>query len=127
MERKKQKWLFYTCIVGALPILIRWFLMILMKEKSFDTAFVPIDFIFFGLTLSISNFNEINAERLECKKQDFNQFFTIMIIIFLAVDLGCLYFQDITTSSLLDINALKITSIFLSLTSLGFSYKLINC
>ena len=49
-----------------------------------------------------------------------------MIIIFLAVDLGCLYFQDITTSSLLDINALKITSIFLSLTSLGFSYKLIN-
>lgn len=100
--------------------------MILMKEKSFDTAFVPIDFIFFGLTLSISNFNEINAERLECKKQDFNQFFTIMIIIFLAVDLGCLYFQDITTSSLLDINALKITSIFLSLTSLGFGYKLIN-
>ena len=48
--------------------------MILMKEKSFDTAFVPIDFIFFGLTLSISNFNEINAERLECKKQDFKAY-----------------------------------------------------
>lgn len=126
MERNKQKWLFYTCIVGALPILIRWFLMILMKERSFDTAFVPIDFIFFGLTLSISNFNEIEAVQKRNKKQDFNHFFTIMIIIFLAVDLGCLYFQDLTASTLLDINALKITSIVLSLTSLGFSYMLIN-
>lgn len=45
------------------------------ERKIFDTTFVPIDFIFFGLTLSISNFNEINAERLECKNRTLISFY----------------------------------------------------
>ena len=91
--------------------------------------FSAIDFVFFGLTLNLSNINEmINMKENDenSKKEKLSkQFWSILILIFLSINLGCLYVAENSTVQILNPIALNITSVLLCFLSLGFSYKLI--
>ena len=85
---KKQNWVYYTAIVGALPIIIRALTALFMINSTWKMYFSAIDFVFFGLTLNLSNINEmINMKENDenSKKEKLSkQFWSILILIFLS-------------------------------------------
>ena len=56
---KKSRWLYYTVGVAALPIIVRIIVFILMTHKDWAVLVNAVDFVFFGLTLNLSNMNEL--------------------------------------------------------------------
>ena len=125
---KKQVWIYYTAIVGVLPIIIRAVTALFMANISIDMFFSPIDFVFFGLTLNLSCINEM--ENLKEVEMDpiyklKNNFWSIITLIFLSINLGFLYVQENSNTQLLNIITLDITSVLLCILSFGLSYKLI--
>ena len=55
---KIERWLIYTVAVAALPFFIR-LMCYLILNNPVGSAVSPIDIVFFGLTLNISNINEL--------------------------------------------------------------------
>lgn len=58
-----KRWLLYTIIVGSLPFVIRLIVIFLSKGHNWGLLWNPIDFVFWGLTLNISNINEISHKK----------------------------------------------------------------
>lgn len=129
------RWLIYTVLVGALPLLIR-LLCYLMLDNPAGSAFSPIDIVFFGLTLNIANVNELNTlyQRYKSKKTkrtsnlntDGIRGFSLILIIFLCFTLGLTYANDLTDKTLLNQSSAYVGAIFLSLASLAFSSYVIS-
>ena len=123
-------WLYYTLIVGALPLIVRWFILLFLKEASWSMAINSIDFVFLGLTLNLTNIIELNNLKkigkygVEFKEK--NVWWSIITIIILAVNLGVLYLNEFVHIPLLRDAALKISSVALCLFSLVFSYVLVR-
>jgi hypothetical protein len=120
-----KRWIFYTVIVGALPLIIRLIAFLYVKDGT-TGWFNAVDLVFFGLTLSISNINELNnakqnSSQIKTFKED-NNFVSMLIIIFLAFNLGSLYFNEALGSSsgkeLLNSKALTWTTVLLG----GFAF-----
>lgn len=126
---KKQQWFYYTVIVGALPIIIRILTALYIADSAKVTYFSAIDFVFWGLTINLSNINEmksmnaVDVNGIENKMT--SEFLNVLAIVFLSINLGCLYVAESTNIQILNPFALNVSSILLSLLSLGFSYKLI--
>jgi len=55
----RTKWLFYTVLLGAAPIITRLVVMFLMKPGSKTVWFNGADFIAFGFALAVSNVNTL--------------------------------------------------------------------
>lgn len=128
MKMKKQVWIYYTAIVGALPIIIRAITALFMANISINMFFSPIDFVFFGLTLNLSCINEME----NVKEGNMNpmyklryNFWSIISLIFLSINLGFLYVQENSDTKILNTFTLNTTSVFLCILSFGLSYKLI--
>lgn len=125
-----KRWLYYTVMVGALPLVIRCFILLFLKDTSFGMFINPIDFVFLGLTLNLTNINELNSlKRDDRTKEDFKEdkaWWSIFTIVFLAVNLGVLYLNEFLQLSVLRVVTLKITSILLCVFSLGYSFYIIK-
>ncbi len=123
-------WLYYTLIIGALPLIVRWFILLFLKEASWCMAINPIDFVFLGLTLNLTNIIELNNLKKNSKYgaefKEKNVWWSIITIIILAVNLGVLYLNEFVHTPLLRDAALKISSVALCLFSLVFSYVLVR-
>lgn len=92
-------------------------------------GFSAIDVVFFGLTLSLSNINEMISMKgndgIYDKERQSKQFWSVLILILLSINLGCLYVAENSDVQVLNPVALNITSLLLCFLSLGFSYNLI--
>lgn len=123
------RWFRYTVIVGALPIIVRLFICMYLKDKTWDFALCSIDFIFLGLTLNLTNLNEINLLKdkpeLSATFKEDKQWWSVIAIIFLAINLGSQYFCDIQDKQILDPSALFWSSIILCAFSLIYSGSII--
>jgi len=123
------RWFHYTVIVGALPILVRLFICMYLKDKSWDFAFCSVDFIFLGLTLNLTNLNEINLLKdkpeLSATFKEDKQWWSVITIIFLAVNLGSQYFCDIQDKQILDPSVVFWSSFALCAFSLLYSGNII--
>jgi hypothetical protein len=62
---KKKRWLYYTVIVGALPFIIRVVVFLFMASHDWTFLCNAIDFVFLGLTLNLTNVNELNSLRVK--------------------------------------------------------------
>ena len=62
---KKNRWLYYTVCVAALPIAIRIIVFLLMAKQDLSVLVNAVDFVYFGLTLNLSNMNELNSLRIK--------------------------------------------------------------
>lgn len=117
-------------MVGALPLVIRCFILLFLKDTSFSMFINPIDFVFLGLTLNLTNINELNSlKRNDKTKGDFKEdkaWWSIFTIVFLAVNLGVLYLNEFLQLSVLKGVTLKITSVLLCAFSLGYSFYIIK-
>ena len=92
--------------------------------------FNPIDFVFLGLTLNLTNINELNSLKKNNKTKDtFKEdkaWWSVITIIFLAVNLGVLYLNEFLQLPVLRGITLKITSVLLCAFSLGYSFYIIK-
>ncbi len=125
------RWLIYTVIVGALPILVRILMYIISNHIPNAVCFSPVDIVFFGLTLNISNINEVNSLKPKRTKKgevdvisnykDAFSAFSTLLIIFLAIPLGALYMEELTDQTIINQTTAFVGAIVLSVLSLVFS------
>jgi len=133
---KKKRWLYYTVIVGALPFIIRLIVFVFLTSRTWDFLFNAVDFVFFGLTLNLTNVNELNSLRLKNKRNQeiaFNDnsketliWWSTFFIILLSLTLGMLYVSEQTGLSILDKDAALYGSTGLCIVSFIFSNSVIN-
>lgn len=125
-----KRWLYYTLIVGTLPLLIRCFILLFLNEATWNMAINPIDFVFLGLTLNLTNIIELNGfKKSKTIKDGFFEdgvWISIIAIIFLAVNLGVLYLDGFIQILVLNKQTLKITSITLCMISLLYSLYIVR-
>ena len=104
-------------------------------ENPIGEAVSPIDIVFFGLTLNISNINELNGLRNKSKKMSLNRDrilgLSLILIIFLAITLGMIYSSELLAVQNISLKSVYICSIFMSIASFVFSWnvmlKIQNC
>ena len=127
---KKDRWLFYTVGVSALPILIRLVVFLLISERDWNELFSAIDFVFFGLTLNLSNINELHSLRIKKKKKEILDEFkreklinwSIFAIVILGIILGFAYIPI----HIFNKYTLLFSAIFLAIVSFFHSKNIIN-
>lgn len=125
---KKNRWLYYTVGVAALPIAIRIIVFLLMVNHDLSILVNAVDFVYFGLTLNLSNINELNSLRIKKGNKVISEndreklsSWSIYAIIVLCLILGFLYVpdegQDVFNSITMSIASisLAVVSFFLSL------------
>ena len=127
---KLERWLIYTVAVAALPFFIRLICFLILKSPI-GSAVSPIDIVFFGLTLNISNINELNRLKNRNKKvnnttippnKDRILGLSLLLIIFLTITLGLIYSSELLTVQVVNITSTYICSILMSVASFVFSY-----
>lgn len=125
------RWLIYTVIVGALPILVRILVYLISNHLPNAVCFNPVDIVFFGLTLNISNINEVSSLKnqkvnkgevdvISNYKDTFSGLSTLLIIL-LAIPLGALYLGVLTDQTIINQTTAFIGAIALGVLSLVFS------
>lgn len=129
---KKSRWLYYTVGVAALPIAVRILVFILMAHNDLSVLLNAVDFVFFGLTLNLSNMNELNGLRQKGRKKIINDNereklsgWSIYAIVVLCVILGFLY-TPYGEKTVFNPTAMLIASILLAIASFFLSYRVIN-
>lgn len=128
---KFERWLIYTVSVAALPLLIRLVCFCILKNPV-GSAVSPIDIVFFGLTLNISNINELNGLRNKPKKHESRATqpdkdrilgLSLLLIILLTITLGMIYSSELLAVESISLTSTYICSIFMSIASLVFSWN----
>lgn len=129
---KKSRWLYYTVGVAALPIAVRIIVFILMDHKDLSVLVNAVDFVFFGLTLNLSNMNELNSLRLKGRKTTISEdereklsAWSIGAIVVLCIILGFLYVPHGGQTEF-NPTAMLIASISLAIASFFLSFRVIN-
>ena len=89
----------------------------------------PIDFVFLGLTLNLTNINALNSMADTDPKflsfRENSTWWSTLAIIFLALNLSVLYIESFMSEKVLNGFTLKVASILLCLGSLAYSYRII--
>ncbi|CAH2755635.1 hypothetical protein BUAKA3JSW_00517 [Bacteroides uniformis] len=123
---RKTKWIIYTVLIGLMPFLIRLFVFMLSANREWGLLFNPVDFIFLGLTLNLTNLNELNNEKLEpILKLKFEGYSVIQIILLSGI-LGILYFAEQSQKDILDKTIALVCAIAFCLLSFIFSNAIMN-
>ena len=119
MGSKKIKWLIYTVLVGLIPIISRLIVWIVTKEGSVNLL-SPSDFVAFGLVLHISNINEIeHFSGVEKEWKTLQNGISIAFIAFYSV----LFALTLVGETIVDVRAITICTIILSVVSFLISYS----
>ncbi len=134
---KISQWITFTVIVGALPIIVRLLVFLISNHLPGIAWINTVDIVFFGLTLNISNINEIyNLDNAKVKKgkksplwgyRDTFTAFSIIFILLLAVPLGALYMGEMVDSSMINQSTALKGAIALGMISLLFSGVVTYC
>lgn len=123
---KLDRWIIYTVSVAALPFFIRLLSFSILKNPV-GYAVSPIDIIFFGLTLNISNINELNNLNKLIKNsipfpKDSIIGLSILLTVFLSITLGLVYSSELIDKEIISVATTYVCSILLSISSLIFSW-----
>jgi hypothetical protein len=98
----------------------------LSANREWGLLFNPVDFIFLGLTLNLTNLNELNNEKLEpILKLKFEGYSVIQIILLSGI-LGILYFAEQSQKDILDKTIALVCAIAFCLLSFIFSNAIMN-
>lgn len=124
-----KRWFYYTVIVGALPLIIRCFMLLFINDVHWRMFINPIDFVFLGLTLNLTNINALNSmeetEKSFLAFRENSTWWSTIVIIFLAINIGVLYLDGFMQVKVLKESSLKLASIILCLVSLAYSYFIV--
>lgn len=125
-----RRWFYSTVIVGALPLIVRVVTQLLLTVDG--AWFKPVDFVFLGLTLSLTNINELNSLKNNAQtKLDYQEdsvWWSVFIILLLTFVLGIEYVGECMEDSIINDTAVSWISILFAIISMLHSgvimYKL---
>lgn len=125
-----RRWIYSTVIVGALPLIVRIATHLLLTVEG--KWFQPVDFVFLGLTLSLTNINELNSlknsNQTKLDYQEDSVWWSIFIILGLTFVLGVEYVGEYMQEKLVNDTSVFVFSLVFALISLIHSgaimYKL---
>ena len=105
-------------------------MLMFINDASWHMFINPIDFVFLGFTLNLTNINEANTSSQNTGLNDDSRenitWWSIMIIIFLALILAALYLDSFLNNGLLNGKTLKGTSIVLCVISFFYSLHIVR-
>lgn len=121
-------WIIYTVIVAALPMMTRGLAYLFIKSNISSSWLSPIDIVFFGLTLNLSNINEISIISSSISKKSVYKIISrksgifiglsVVFVIFLTISLTIFYIEDLTgiyfinkTTALIGISVMSLVSL----------------
>lgn len=127
-----RRWIYYTVMVGALPMVVRFLICALMTNVSWSYAFNPIDFEFWSLTLSLSNINILgelkNNKNKQASFKTDSYWWNIVTIIFIVLIIAICNMEDMMRINILNLKAVWVATLLLSFFALFYSiyinYKL---
>jgi hypothetical protein len=119
-ENKKVKWLVYTVAVGLIPIVSRFLIWLIIRNKTINLLSAS-DFISFGLVLHISNINEIEHFTLNKSWKTIQNGVSIIFISFYGLLFSLVLISE--NNDIFDKNILVFCTIFLAAISLLLSYS----
>ena len=115
-----RRWIYSTVIVGALPLITRIITNMLVVSVN-PVWFNAVDFIFLGLTLSLTNINELNSlKQAEATKNLYKEdslWGSVFIILFLTFTLGFQFVSECTGTAIIRTSMLLGMSVLLSILS----------
>lgn len=125
-----RRWIYSTVIVGALPLIVRIITRLLLTVDG--SWFKAVDFVFLGLTLSLTNINELNSlknhKSTKFYFQEDSVWWSVFIILLLTFILGIEYVGEYINEKIVDDVAVFHVSVLFALISLLHSgvimYKL---
>lgn len=101
-----------------------------IKDVSWQLFINPIDFVFLGLTLNLTNINEVNSsfkkEKVDGSRRENITWWSVIFIIFLALILAALYLDSFMENDVLNDKTLKFTSILFCIISLVYSLHIVK-
>lgn len=121
----KSRWLLYTIVVGLIPFGVRSLIYLLFKDSTVDYLFNNIDFIVFGLVLSLANINELEDRTIYNFRWKMRaRGGSIVLICFFTTLLTILLLHELNNQLTLDIGRLKYVTLSMSAITLLFSYSI---
>ena len=126
-QMRKCKWVIYTVIIGLIPIFLRIIMCLFSLNKDWEQLISPVDVAFFGLTLNLTNLNELNGEtELTPKEKSTFIGYSVIFIVILSAIVGVLYFAEQTKGYIVDKTVVFVCSILLCIVSYLFSNAIMN-
>lgn len=120
---KKAKWLIYTVAVGLIPFAIRFIIYLFDKDAVVDYVLNPVDFVIFGLVLSLSNINEIDSkEYLDNVWKTTRIGISVLFIILFSAVLMFVTYADYRKDESFDYKSASYTCLILAVSAFVFSY-----
>ncbi len=117
---QKANWLYYTVLVGLIPILFRIIIYLLLNNKDNSILFNETDFVAFGLVLNITNINRMEQIKLyDSIHKIRNMGISIIMITIFSLLFSLSILNQIIT--LFNRNAIIIASLILSIATLIFT------
>lgn len=103
-------------------------MLLLFKHATWEMFINPIDFVFLGLTLNITNINEAHTSFQDDKadRRENITIWSIIFIIFLSLILSALYLNSFIQADVLDEKTMIITSIVFCVLSLFYSFYIVR-
>lgn len=121
MNERTVNWLIYTCLLGLIPVIARFFVW-LISNDGVDLIAIS-DLVAFGLVLHSANINEINRiSEEDTKWKTIHNGISIIFIVIYAL----LLFGTIASSSNLNKSSLLVTTLILSIVSFFISYGVLR-
>lgn len=130
LQIEYRRWIYSTVIVGALPLIVRLLINCLLTIKT--DWINPIDLVFLGLTLSLTNINELNSlkkdDNTKISYKEDSVWVSIFTILFLTFLLGVQYVGECMENSIVSSTKVILFSVVFAVISLIHSgtimYKL---
>ena len=97
---KRLNWWLYTVIIGALPLLIRFFIYLMVNDVNASYILNITDLVAFGLVLCIGNLKELEVQNdMRHDLKEGIKFAQLLLIILMSCFMWASYYMDLVTGS----------------------------
>ena len=122
IKEKRTQWLFYTVLVGLLPVIFRLLIFFFLEDKNDAELFNTTDIIAFGLVLNITNITRIEfIKDFDKRHKTRNIGISIMMIAIFSLLFSISLINQL--NFLFNEQSLIISSSVLSVATFCFSYS----
>lgn len=112
---RRINWWIYTIVIGALPVIVRFFLYLTVEKLDLDYVFNESDLIAFGLVLCISNLKELESQSgISATFREITKGSQILLIILMSGFLWVNYYTEIDRESDFEAKNIRYCTRFLS-------------
>lgn len=128
---KLTQWLFFTVLMSIMPVILKIIIVFASTQKNWNIAFSEVDFATLGITMSVTNLNEVNNEifkgdnkwRLKVIAYSVALIFIFSTIITISTT-AVLFENPQSSKKIFDIESLRLLSIIMVTIAFLYSFSI---